>query len=362
MLYAVIMAGGAGTRFWPASRKARPKQLLDLTGGRTMIQATCDRLGDLVTSDRLLIVTNRELVEPLAEQLPELPAESILGEPCKRDTAPCVGLAAGILARIDPEATMVVLPADHVIGQVETFRRAIRQAVRMVDERPERIVTFGVRPTYPAQGFGYIEQGEPIEPAAADDVAPAFQVRRFREKPNAELAKEFFESRRFYWNSGIFVWRAATVLEALARHEPVMTEHLTTIAAAFGSPQFDAAFDREFHAIKGKSIDYAVMERHADVAVIEAPFDWDDVGSWRALARQLPADEQGNTVIGRHLGVGSTGCIVRTDDRHLIATLGMHDTIVVHTPDATLVANKHDEEAVRKVVEWLVTLGWTEYL
>ncbi len=366
MLYAVIMAGGAGTRFWPASRTARPKQLLDLVGGRTMIQATVDRLGELVPAERILVVTNQQLVAPIAEQLSQLPMANILGEPCKRDTAPCVGLAAGILARQDSQATMIVLPADHVITTDAQFQNAIRQAATLVDERPGRIVTFGIRPTYAAEGFGYIERGDALPPTGsaveASTAAAAFQVKKFREKPKGALAQEYFESGRFYWNSGIFVWRAATILTALQTHEPGMSRHLQVIAQAFGTPHFAATFEREFTALQGKSIDYAVMEHHPDVAVIEAPFRWDDVGSWQALARSLPADEHGNTVLGRHLGVRSTGCIVRSDEHHLIATLGLRDTIVVHTPDATLVANKHDEEAVRQVVALLIERGWTEYL
>jgi len=365
MLHAVIMAGGAGTRFWPASRTARPKQLLDLVGGRTMIQATVDRLGDLVPADRILVVTNQQLVAPIAEQLPGLPVENILGEPCKRDTAPCVGLAAGILARHDPAATMIVLPADHVITTDEQFQEAIRQAANLVDDRPGRIVTFGIRPTYAAEGFGYIERGDKLTPPPAAGVrqpTDTYHVKKFREKPKGATAKEFFESGRFYWNSGIFVWRASTILTALDTHEPIMAGHLQVIAKAFGTSDFASTFTREFTALPGKSIDYAVMEHHSDVAVIEAPFRWDDVGSWQALARSLPSDEDGNTIIGRHLGIRSTGCIVRTDQQHLVATLGLRDTIVVHTPDATLVANKHDEEAVRQVVEMLVQRGWTEYL
>jgi mannose-1-phosphate guanylyltransferase len=261
---------------------------------------------------------------------------------------------------------MIVLPADHVITSDAQFQTAIRQAAALVDERPGRIVTFGIRPTYAAEGFGYIERGDALGPPApaggGGSLAATYHVKKFREKPKGALAQEYFESGRFYWNSGIFVWRAATILAALQTHEPAMARHLQVIASAFGTAQFASAFEREFTALEGKSIDYAVMEHHADVAVIEAPFRWDDVGSWQALARSLPADEQGNTIIGRHLGIRTTGCIVRTDQRHLVATLGLRDTLVVHTPDATLVANKHDEESVRQVVQLLEERGWTEYL
>ncbi len=357
MLHSVIMAGGVGARFWPASRTLRPKQLLKLVGERTMIQDTVDRLGDLVPSERVLIVTNRSLVEPIAAQLPALDRASIIGEPCKRDTAPCVGLAAALVQRADPDATMVIMPADHAIQTPDRFRDAIRHAAVVVDESPSRLVTFGIRPTFPSESFGYIERGEAL--GDHDDV---FRVEMFREKPSVQVAEEYLAAGNFYWNAGIFVWKASTILAALERFEPTMFEHLQKIADSHGTPDYAETLDTEFSAIDGKSIDYAVMERHADVVVIEAPFDWDDVGNWRSLARMRPSDEEGNTIRGKHLGVNSRGCIVSSDDDHLIVTVGMEDCIVVHTPDATLVARKHDEEAIRKVVQQLQEKGWREYL
>ncbi len=365
MLHAVIMAGGAGTRFWPASRVARPKQLLDLAGERTMIQATVERLAGLVPPERVLVVTNRILVDPIAEQLPQLPRAAIIGEPCKRDTAPCIGLASALVTRVDPEAITVVMPADHVIHSAERFQQTIAFAVELVQQQPERIVTFGIKPSYPAESFGYIERGDPIpQPAGGDrqDVPPAFAVNGFREKPSAEVAQQYLDAGSYYWNSGIFVWRPATIMAALERFEPDMYGHIAAIADAMGSDDYPAVLDREFAAIRGKSIDYAVMERYAPIVVVEAIFDWDDVGSWQSLTRMRGADPDGNTVVGRHLGLRTSGSIVRTDAQHLVVTLGVQDLIVVHTPDATLVANKHDEESIRQVVTWLKEHGWNEYL
>lgn len=359
------MAGGSGTRFWPESRDLRPKQLLRFVGDRSMIQATVDRLKGLVPPERMLIATNAKLTGAIAQQLPELPSEAILGEPCKRDTAPCIGLAALIVSRHDPEATMAVMPSDHVIGPDDPFRQAIKFAAALVDESPDRIVTFGVRPTYPAETFGYIERGARLETTAATkykSLAPAFQVRQFREKPKVEVAQTYLDSGNFYWNSGIFVWRAATILTALKHHQPEMYAHLQRIAEAFGKSDYHSVLEAEFAAIRGVSIDYAVMEHAKDVAVIEAPYQWDDVGSWQALARLRGSDENGNTIIGKHLGVNTSGTIVRGPADHLIVTLGLKDCVVVHTPDATLVANKHDEESIRKVVKLLQEQGWTEYL
>jgi mannose-1-phosphate guanylyltransferase len=372
MLHAVIMAGGSGTRFWPESRGARPKQLLHLVRERSMIQATVDRLGKLVPHDRVLIVTGAALVDEIWNQLPELPSRAILGEPCRRDTAPCIGLAALLIAREDPDAVMAVMPSDHVISPAENFQQAILQAQKLVEDAPDRIVTFGIRPTRPAESFGYIERGQPLAPsgatggsstgAAANSGVAVYQVKQFREKPSAEMARKYLAAGTFYWNSGVFVWKAATILRSLEERQPEMVGRLKTIVRAADGAAFDEVFVREFAAIRGISIDYAVMEHATDVAVIEAPFAWDDVGSWQAIARLQGADADGNTISGRHLGLHTKGTIVRGADDHLIATLGISDLIVVHTPDATLVANKHDEEAVRQLVKMIADRGWQQYL
>lgn len=368
MLHAVIMAGGSGTRFWPASRAARPKQLLDLAGQQTMIQATVERLNGLIPPARVMVVTNRALVDAVSEQLPHLPSQALIGEPCKRDTAPCIGLAAAMLLRTDPEAVMAVMPADHVIPTPDKFRAAITYAADLVARDPACLMTFGIKPTYAAESFGYIELGEPLPgvsaPAAAGIAAPPLtcRVSRFHEKPSADVARQYLAAGNCYWNSGIFVWKAATILAALRRFEPAVCRHLDAIVEALGSAGFADVFDREFAAIQAKSIDYAVMERYENVAVVEAPFDWDDVGNWRSLVRLRGVNQEGNTIVGKHLGIRTTGSIVRTDEQHLVVTLGLQDCIVIHTPDATLVANKHDEEAIRQVVKALQEQGWSEYL
>ncbi len=359
MLHAVIMAGGSGTRFWPLSRAATPKQLLRLAGQRSMIQTTVDRLGDLVSAERTMIVTNRRQAAAIAEQLPSLASDAIVGEPCKRDTAPCIGLAANHVLRDDPDAIMAVMPADHVIRPDDVFQQAIRQATTLVEASPGRIVTFGIKPSYPAEIFGYIHRGEALGDPSGSNV---YRVQQFREKPDAVAAAEYLASGQYYWNSGIFVWHARTILDALAEHQAELFEHLKQIESAWGTDQYNAVLEREFTAIRGISIDYAVMEHATDVAVIEAPFDWDDVGSWQSLSRLQGTDDAGNTVIGRHLGVNTRGTIVRSDGDHLVVTLGLRDCIVVHAPDATLVANKHDEESIREVVRRLEEQGWNDFL
>jgi mannose-1-phosphate guanylyltransferase len=358
MLHAVIMAGGSGTRFWPESRAARPKQLLRLIGQRTMIQSTVDRLGSLVPPERVLIVTGAALVDEIWNQLPQLSARAIIGEPCRRDTAPCIGLAALAIVREDPQGVMAVMPSDHVISPDVAFQQAIEMAAALVEQAPERIVTFGVRPTYPAESFGYIERGAALSSAKTPAI---YGVKQFREKPKADVARKYVDAGTFYWNSGIFVWQAATILRELEKRQPEMMAHLKAIDAA-RDDDYAEVFAREFAAIKPISIDYAVMEHATDVVVVEAPFAWDDVGSWQAIARLQGTDAEGNTISARHLGLDTTGTIVRGADGHLIVTLGVSDLIVVHTPDATLVANKHDEEVIRQLVKMIADRGWQQYL
>jgi UDP-N-acetylglucosamine/UDP-N-acetylgalactosamine diphosphorylase len=358
-LHATIMAGGAGTRFWPASRKLHPKQLLTLIGDRSMLQSTVDRLRGLCDEKDLLIVSNEALVEQIRQQLPSLPREAIVGEPAKRDTAPCVGLSAILVSARDANATMVVMPADHVIRPTEKFQAALRFAQQLVEKDPTRIVTFGIKPSYPAEVYGYIERDNAKKLAGE---FPAFGVKRFREKPDAKTAAEFLKNGDFYWNAGIFVWKAATILQALRDFEPEMLAHLDAISRKVGNPDFAATFRDEFCKIKGKSIDFAVMERYSNVVVVEAAFEWDDVGNWTSLERLNSQDESGNTTLGRHLAIRSTNTIVVGDAKHVIATIGVDDLIIVQTPDATLVAKKSDEAAVKQIVELIEKNGWQEYL
>jgi mannose-1-phosphate guanylyltransferase len=359
MIHAVIMAGGSGTRFWPASRNDRPKQLLNLAGTESMIQSTCRRFDGLANPAATWIVTNHRLVDAMAEQLPHLAKDRIIGEPCKRDTAPCIGLAAFLISAQDPDAIMVVSPADHVISSEGQFGAAIRQGCDLVRNSPDVLVTYGIRPTYPAESFGYIERGNPL---AVANGAPAFQVKKFHEKPKSDVARRYLEHGGYYWNSGIFVWRASTILSQLTKREPEMAAHLSRIADAAGTPEFPRVMHDEFHQIKGRSIDYAVMEHAGNVAVIEAPFSWDDVGSWQAIARLRGSDQHGNTVVGKYLGIDTKNVIINSQNDHLVVTIGVKDLVVVHTPDATLIVQKDQEESVRKAVQQIETAGWTEYL
>jgi mannose-1-phosphate guanylyltransferase len=359
MLHAVIMAGGSGTRFWPASRKLKPKQLLNMGSPRSMLQTTLDRLSGLVSNEQVLVATNEQLAEAVVNQLPQLPREHIIGEPFKRDTAPCIGVAASLVRAADAGGIMIVMPSDHVIEPRSEFHRAVRAGVKLIEQDPDRIVTFGIRPSYPAESFGYIQRGSPIPSIPG---ISAFEVERFREKPDRETAESYLKAGSFYWNSGIFLWRAQTILDALAKYEPEIFDAMERIAAAIGTPHFQRIFAEQFEPLRGKSIDFAVMERYPKVSVVEAPFGWDDVGSWQAIARLIRPDENGNAVDGPFLGIESNDMIVRTEADHLVVTIGMSGVIVVHTPDATLVAPKSEEERVREVVKQLTELGYQQYL
>ncbi len=337
-----------------------------------MIQATVDRLGDLVPLERIRVATTADLAGTIQEQLSQLPREAILAEPCPRNTAPCIGLAALRVVRDDPEGTMIVMPADHVIAPAEAFRECVRAAAALVEREPQWLVTFGVRPTYAATGFGYIERGEPLAvapPSGPGADLPAatpamYRVARFHEKPARAVAEQYLAAGGYYWNAGIFLWKARTILDALARHHPEIHRRLEAISAAAGAPAFADVLQHEFAAMPRISIDYAVMEKAREVAVVETTFQWDDVGSWMAFQRHLARDEQGNSLEApRHLAVNAQGTILRSSNAgQLVVLAGVRDLVVVVTPDAILVADKHDERSIAAVTEELQKRGWEEHL
>jgi mannose-1-phosphate guanylyltransferase len=263
-----------------------------------------------------------------------------------------------LIAHADPNAVMLVMPADHRIERADLFREAVERAIALVEREPS-LVLFGVRPGYPSVSFGYLEQGLPS--GGGDG---AFRVASFREKPDRATAEEFLAAGRFFWNSGIFVWKAATILDALRRFEPAVYAGLERLRPQVGTADWNRALEDEFPRIKAISIDYGVLERADNVQMIEAPFDWDDVGSWHALGRhsQQPGGGDNNITQGLFCGIDSRGCIVRTTDEHLVATIGMSDCIIVHTPDATLVARKDDEESIRRLVQTLRERGYERFL
>jgi len=359
MLHAVILAGGSGTRFWPESRRQLPKQFLSLGGDRTLLQQTLDRCRPWLPLERIWVVTNAMYGDLVAEHLPELPASQVLMEPCSRNTAPCLGLAALVLQHRDPDATLLVLPADHMIAPDHLFQQAGEAAAEWVSQFPGQSVLFGISPRHPATGFGYIRRGARLDSPTA---LATYSVERFCEKPDLTTAIEFTKSGEYYWNCGIFAWRAAHLLRLLAEHQPVIYERLLGLAEALGNSHWEAALATGYAEMPSISIDHGVLEKARDVVVLEAPFTWDDVGSWHALSRLVGPDPAGNSVLGQHCGLDTHNCIIRSSDRHLVATIGLEDCIVVHTGDVTLVARKDDENAMRRLVELLGQQGYDTYL
>jgi mannose-1-phosphate guanylyltransferase len=359
MLHALIMAGGGGTRFWPRSRQKRPKQFLTLTGDRSLIQMALDRVEAQVPPERSWVITAGQYKDEVAKQLPSLSTERIVGEPCGRDTAACIGLGAALIARQEPDATMLVMPADHVIEPVQEFRRASHAAEQLAAEHPDALLTIGIAPTYPATGYGYIQCGEELPGRQAIKV---HRVKAFREKPNAEQAEKFLASGDYFWNSGIFIWKAAAILRELREQQPKLFTAVRKIADAWPTPQRAEVLKREYDALDKISIDFAVMEHAKKVLMLQAPFRWDDVGSWLALERMHPQDAHGNTVLASHCGINSRQCVIVADEEHLIATAGVENLLIIHDGDATLVADRRDEAAVKQLVELLKQKGLERYL
>ena len=359
MLHAMIMAGGGGTRFWPRSRQRRPKQFLTLSGDRSLLQLALDRVEAQVPPERSWVVTAEAYREETGKQLPALAADHVVGEPVGRDTAPAVGLGAALIARHDPDAVMLVTPADHVIEPVQEFRRAVQVAEQMANEHPSALITFGIPPNFPSTGYGYIQRGPE---AAHRQGVGVFKVAGFREKPSADLAERFVASGEYFWNSGIFVWKAATLLAQLREHRPQLHDAVQRIAAAWDTPRRGEVLRKEYEGIERISIDYAVMEKAREVLVVQAPYRWDDVGSWLALERMNPQDAGGNTVLATHCGIDTKNCVVVGDPSHLIATIGVDDLLIVQDGDATLVARRREEGTVKQMVDLLKKKGLEKYL
>src|SRR5262245_50406585 len=273
MLHALIMAGGGGTRFWPRSRQKRPKQFLTLAGDRTLIQQAVDRLEAAAPPERTWVITSATHAAEAASQLPQLRTERIIGEPCGRDTAACIGLGAALIHQDDPDATMLVTPADHVIEPMQEFRRALHVAAGLADEHPIALVTIGIPPTFPATGYGYIQRGQAL---AERQGAPVFRVQAFREKPSLEVAQSMLESGQYYWNSGLFIWKARTILDQLRVNQPTLAAAVERIAKAWKTPAREQVLAKEYEGLTRISIDFAVMEKAKEVLVVAAPFRWDD--------------------------------------------------------------------------------------
>lgn len=358
MLYALIMAGGSGTRFWPQSRKTVPKHHLAIGGAETLIRQTVERLEGEVAHEHILVVTIAEQVEKTRQMIPQLPPENIIAEPEGRNTAACAGLGAAVATHRGGDPMLLVVTADHVIRPKAVFWQNVRAAIKLASDE-KTLVIFGIHPTWGNPGFGYIRRGSP---AGEFDGIRCFQVAKFEEKPSPETAERFAASGEYYWNSGMFVWKASAILNELERHAPEVSAPLREIRRSLGTSSEKQALAITYPKIPKLPIDKAVMEKSANVKVVEATFEWDDVGSWKALPRHHPQDASGNTILGQHLGLDTHGCIIAGQPGHLIATLGVSGLIIVHTANATLVCREEDAERVKELVDSIDKAGLKRYL
>jgi len=352
--FAVIMAGGAGTRLWPMSRTGKPKQLLPFIqtaeGPRSLLNLSAARLRGLIEPQNLFICTGAAYTRQVMDDLAVLPESQVLPEPMGRDTANAVGFAAAILHKLDPDSSMAILTADHIIQPVAVCQQALRTAFDFVDRHPDYLVTFGITPTYPATGFGYIQRGETLvvgQPASA-----VHAVQAFKEKPAAEIARQYVDSGQYAWNSGMFVWKTATILAQIKHQLPHSYAGLMKIVSAWGTPQQQTVLEEVYPTLQKISIDFAVMEKAPKVATVDMPVEWLDVGSWPSFGQTVAADDKGNRSSGTQaVFLDSTNTLAVSEvPGHVIATINTKDLIIIHTPKATLVCPAADAERIKQMV------------
>ncbi len=354
-LWAIIMAGGSGERLWPLSRKASPKQTLQLGYKRSLLQVTADRLKAIVPASRTVVVTTQNQAPLVRKQLPGISRKHFLVEPASRNTAAAIGLGTVTILREDPDALILVVPADHVIQPAEQFHKTVRRAADLAVRR-QGLVCLGIRPTYPATGFGYIEPAGPL-------VFPGgYRVKRFLEKPKLKVAEALIQRPEIVWNGGIFCWQGWVIMEAMRRWLPGLYKGLDAIRKGLGTPAGNRRLGELYRKLPSVSIDVGVMERDRNVWVVPTDFSWDDVGSWNSLGFLHAADLEGNVVLGSHVGYDTESSILVGPPQHLLATVGVKDLIVVHTADATLICQKTQAQAVKKIVQRLAASSRWKHL
>ncbi|MBQ7008501.1 MAG: mannose-1-phosphate guanylyltransferase [Ruminococcus sp.] len=352
---AVIMAGGRGERFWPKSRNSNPKQFLSLTkDGETMIQKTVNRLLPLVEKEDIFIVTNESYIKLVNKQLPDIPQENILAEPCARNTAPCIALAAAVINRKYDDAVMLVLPSDHLIGYEELYIGTLKKAIKAAKDG-SNLVTIGITPTYPETGYGYINFSSKTSEAEPD----AYKVARFVEKPDLETAKDYLASGKYLWNSGMFVWKISSIKSNLKAFMPDIYEGAEKIGEAYGTDKFNDVLCREFTAFRSESVDFGIMEKADNIYTIPGSFGWDDVGNWLAVERINETDENSNYIEGNVISINSERSTI-CGGKRLIASVGVEDLIIVDTDDAVLICSKNNTQDVKKVIAQLKEQGRNE--
>jgi mannose-1-phosphate guanylyltransferase len=362
MNYAVIMAGGTGKRLWPLSRQKRPKQMLKLLDGQTLLGQCFERLCPVFDTRSIIVLTNVGYADLVREHLPELPFNNVIAEPTVRDTAGAIGLAATILSKHDPDATMAIVTADQLLEPPETFQDALRDAFEFIGDDPEALITFGVKPSFPSTQLGYIKCAAPRDcPRCKNTI---YCVEAFREKPDLTTAQAYLEEGRYFWNSGMFVWKAKTILSLLDKFLPEATEPLRQIGVAWDTPMQEKVLWEYFVKLPKISIDYAVMEKADKVHAIQLDCRWLDMGSFAALADIISSDENGNIVVaGISELLGCRNSIIATEDKkHLIAAIGLENIVVAHTPDATLVCHLDQTGRLKELLERIEQDGHADFL
>jgi len=358
-MYIVLMAGGVGTRFWPRSRKAYPKQLLNIVGSKSMLQLTYNRIKPLTTPEKILVITNIEQKPEIEKQLPDIPNDNIVAEPVGRNTAPCIGLAATIIqAKSEENEVMVVLPSDHLISDTKNFQKTIRVGARYAMYN-DYLITLGIQPSYPETGYGYIQMGTKL---FSDRGKQIFKVKTFAEKPNLDTAQRFVKSGDFVWNSGMFIWTVDYILSEINEYLPELGEDLKKIHKSINTSKFNRSVADVYSRTKSISIDYGVMEAAKNVCVIKSDFKWNDLGSWEAVYQISPKDKNGNVLNCKDQVLIDSKNNYFYSKKKILAAVGIDDLIIVDMDDAILVCNKEDSQRVKLIVEYLYRKEKDQYL
>ncbi|MBP5770048.1 MAG: mannose-1-phosphate guanylyltransferase [Bacteroidaceae bacterium] len=342
----VIMAGGIGSRFWPMSTVERPKQFIDVLGcGRTLLQLTLDRFGDICPPENVWVVTNANYAQQVCEQLPDVPVSHVLLEPCRRNTAPCIAYVSWRIKAEDPKANIVVTPSDHIVLKPEEFRRVVSSALRFTAET-DSIVTLGMKPTRPETGYGYIQADLSVASARNREI---FRVDSFKEKPDRETAERYIRRNNFFWNSGLFIFRVSTIVNALRIYAPQISRIFEDLLPVYGTAQEQAAIDEQFPKCESISIDYAVMEKAEEIFVFPADFGWSDLGTWGSLHDNTPKDAHGNACIGSQISLyDCRDCMVHTTEERRVIIQGLEGYIVVEKDNMLLICRQSDEQRIQQ--------------